>query len=145
MTTSPVVPKTGVTSTSFQVHAVAFLTAVVGAVYSAITNLTPVQHWTVGGGAALLALVSTAAKLIHDKGIHVATIAAVGPGVVAALPDIESLDPTITAKVEAEAAKIRSDVTIELAKVPDAAAIEGIVKQALSGLLSQAAAAPPAA
>lgn len=87
--TARTTPTTGPGSTSFQLHLVALLISVASAVEAILQPGTSVHTAVFGGGGILLALGSTIAKLMHDKGIHMATIQAAYADVLRNLPQIE--------------------------------------------------------
>jgi hypothetical protein len=95
-------PRTGPGSVSFAVHAVAFLSGLVGAASAFLVHGSDVQTAVVGGGGVLLSTLSTVSKLLHDRGIHVATIQAAGADIAGVLPQVRKDLAAVQGFVETE-------------------------------------------
>lgn len=81
-------PSTGLGSTSFTVWLSTFIPGLLSLIDAVAQNSSPTHLAVAGAVGAVLTVGSTIAKLLHDKGIHVATIAAAGSDVAAALPGL---------------------------------------------------------
>ena len=151
---TPTPTTTGPGSTSFAVWLVTFLGGVASAVEGIVTPGTPAHTATYGGVGALVALVSSIAKLLHDKGIHVATIQAAGSDIAAQLPQLKSDLATTVSFVENDIPALKGTVdgltsrvsAVENKALPaattDVAAVTSIVHSILGSLAAPPAPAP---
>jgi hypothetical protein len=138
--TTTAVPETGPGSTSFLVHAAAFLSGLATTAIAAFAASPNSKIQVVGVAAgSLVALGSTASKLYHDQGIHVATITALGSAVGKDLPTLEALDPHITDVATAEVNKLRGElgahfqqIDSKIAAIPGAEQIAATVRQVVA-------------
>ena len=152
MTPTPTPTTTGPGSTSFAVWLVTFLGGVASAVEGIVTPGTPAHTATYGGVGALVALVSSIAKLMHDKGLHVATIQAAGSDIAAELPSLRTDIAKTVAFAETDLPVLKPAIdsvtsrvsALEAKVIPDASTIEGIVRNVLTSVLTPAAVAPVA-
>lgn len=99
MSTSAVTPKTGPSSVSFFVFLLAVLPGLVTLIHGLVAGHGGVQISQILGGSGLTAI-AAAAKLLHDHGIHVATIRAVGADLFEQLPQLRSDLAVVTAFIE---------------------------------------------
>ena len=93
---TPIPTTTGPGSTSFAVWLVTFLPGLASGVTALLQNGTPTHTAVFGLGGGVVALVSTLGKLLHDKGLHVATIQAGAADIATQLPQL-SRDAAIAA------------------------------------------------
>ena len=151
---TPTPTTTGPGSTSFAVWLVTFLGGVASAVEGIVTPGTAAHTATYGGVGALVALVSSIAKLLHDKGIHVATIQAAGSDIAAQLPQLKSDLATTTSFAENDIPALKGTIdgltsrvsAVENKALPvattDVAAVTSIVHSILGSLAAPPAPAP---
>lgn len=145
----PTIKPTGVTSTSFRIWLATFLPALVSAIATAITPGTDAHQAIFGGGAALVALLSTLGKLAHDGSLNKATLSTAGSDIAAALPTIRKDLSIATSFVEEDLPGVKGDITSLAArlttlenKVPDLPNIESTIRQVLSEILAGQPKAP---
>lgn len=143
---TPTPTTTGPGSTSFAVWLVTFLGGVASAVEGIVTPGSAAHTATYGGVGALVALGSTIGKLVHDRGLHVATIQAAGAEFGLELPKLRSDLSTAVGFAENDVPQLKSVVSsvtdrvgaLETKVVPvattDVAAVTNIVHGILSGL-----------
>lgn len=87
---TPTPSTTGPGSTSFAVWIATFVAGLGSAAEGVLTHGTSAHTAVYGAGGVLLTLGSTLGKLVHDKGLHVATIAAAGSDIAAQLPQLKT-------------------------------------------------------
>ena len=136
---TPTPTTTGPGSTSFAVWLATFLPGLAAAITAVVQNGSTEHSAVVGLGGAGLALVSSITKLLHDKGLHVATIQAAGSDIAAQLPQLKADLSKTVSFVETDLPGVKGvidDVTKRVsaleAKVPDLGAIEATVRSVIS-------------
>jgi len=147
-------PVTGPRSTSFVVHAVSFLTGLVGAASTFLVHGSAIQTQVRGFGGGALMLGSTIAKLIHDRGVHIATIQQAGADIGAALPQLRQDLGGVQAFVEQEWPGAKTllaaldgrihELEGKVAAVPGVQALTDAVLAAVRAALAGQAPPPPA-
>lgn len=153
MKATGVTPATGPSSTSFQVFLAGALPGLITLFHGLIAGgQTPSQKIASILGGSGLTGIAAAFKLLHDHGIHVATIQQAGSDIAADIPQLkhdssiaaafaEQDFPAFSQRLDALEVKAAS-IVAPLA--PDAAAIETVVRQVLAGIAPAPAPTPPA-
>lgn len=149
----PVAPKTGLGSTSFAIYLLGALPGLATLLSSFTAHGSSLQVATRAVVGGSLALGSTVVKLIHDKGIHEATIAAAQADVAQALPGLRSDLATVQDFVENELPSVRPvlagldtrfhdiehDIEARFAALPGADEIAEAVRQTVANIFATAA------
>lgn len=145
-----VTPTTGPGSTSFLVWLSTFVPGLLGAVDAAVTKGTPTHTAVLGLGGAVLALGSSIGKLLHDRGLHIATIQAAGSDVAQALPGLTADLTQVRSFVEQEwptSKGVIDEVTRGLgelrSKVESFPDVEELVRAVTTALAARLSPAPP--
>jgi hypothetical protein len=137
-------PTTGTSSVSFRVWLATFLPGLGTAVAGFAQNTNGVRSAAMGGIGLAVSLVSTIFKLLHDKGLHIATIQAAGSDIAAQLPQLRADLSKTVSFIEQDVPGVQSLLsslgsrvgTVEARIIPDAKAIEGIVRSVLTSVLA---------
>ena len=141
---------TGPKSTSFQVFVAGALPGLLTLAHGLLAGGQPASAKlaSILGGSGLTG-VAAAFKLLHDSGIHKATIAAAGSDVQASLPELrlnidkvlgfaESDFPGLKTALDGIGARVSA---VE-SKIPDATGIESLVRSVVASVLVVPPAAP---
>ena len=144
---------TGLQSPSGALTITGIVAVALSAVEGILTPGTSVHTAVYGGGGLIVGLVSVIGKLVHDKGIHVATIQQAGSDIAADVPELKlNLDKVLSfAESDFPGLKDRIDAlevkasSIVAPLAPDATAIETVVRQVLAGIAPAPAPTPPVA
>lgn len=149
-TTSVVTKATGPSSTSWKIWLATFVTGLASAVTGFVQNTNGIHTTVFSGGGLIVALFATITKLFHDNGLNKGSLAAAGSDIVSALPDLRADIGKVISFAEndfpgasAAIADLEGKYAGLVAKIPDASAIEAIVKEALSAAFHSTT--PPAA
>ena len=138
---TPTPTTTGPGSTSFAVWLVTFRPGLASGVTALLQNGTPTHTAVFGLGGGVLALFSTLGKLLHDRGLHVATITAGASDIEAQLPQLAHDASIAAAFVAQDLPMLRDQISKAVNGItPDVATLTPIVKAVLASI----SAPPPA-
>lgn len=141
---------TGPKSTSFQVWAAGALPGLATLAHGLFTGGSLSQRISQIVAGSGLTGVSSAFKLLHDSGVHQATISQAGSDIAKDIPELKfNIDkvlgfaeadfPGLQGGLSSLEARITAQEQKVVTAVPDAAAVEAVVRRVLAGLTTPAA------
>lgn len=128
---TPVPTTTGPGSTSFAVWITSLIAGIASAIEGVVTPGSTAHTAVYGGGGIIIALGGTITKLLHDKGLHIATIQAAGADIADQLPQLKTDLATAIDFVEQDVPALKGAVNNVQSRM---SAVEGKAEAAVASI-----------